>query len=362
MRKKEVISIDGKEDLKQLDPDLIQLDKKIPARLQLQSPTVSELIKKENILSLYPVEGGERAKQTLLYYHNRADYQILKEAAKERKLNQKLQRWANRLIAFQIKNEWVSFIRWIVVDFLRGKKRRMFGIYQFIALPGEGKTMSMVAHMERFRQQCEREGKPYRIACNFSYAHSDVQIKHWVDMVETAKWCYIHGYCCLIAFDEIHVTFDSTDWKDFPAEVLAMLSFNRKYGLEFCCTSQIYERIPKKIRDIANYTVICKNIWHCDRMFRCYYFSKTEYETEFAPQLKKCKFIRSFVAGDTFYALYDTLEQVDNMVKNAKQEKDSRLRAYDILFGSVEGDQAGGDPVQAKRPDAPAIATKSKKK
>ena len=341
--------------------NFIPVDKRIPARIQLLSPTVPELIKKENILTLYPVEAGERAKQTLLYYRSRADYLILKEASKERKLGIKLQRWAKRLIAFNIKNEWISFFRWIAVDFLRGKKRRMFGIYQFIALPGEGKTMSMVAHMERFREQCEKEGKPYRIACNFSYKYSDRQIKHWTDMVEIAKWCYLHGYCCLIAFDEIHVTFDSTDWKDFPAEILAMLSFNRKYGLEFCCTSQIYERIPKKIRDIANYTVICKNIWHCDRMFRDYYFSKSDYETEFAGQLKKCKFIRSFVASDDFYALYDTLEQVDNMVKDAKEEKTSRARAFDILFGA-SGDEAGNTLPLAERAGVPADTAKTKKK
>ena len=56
---------------------------------------------------------------------------------------------------------WLSFARWIVIDFLKGKTRRKFGIFQFVALPGEGKTMSMVAHMERYRKEYTEKKKPF---------------------------------------------------------------------------------------------------------------------------------------------------------------------------------------------------------
>ena len=220
----------------------IEIDKKVPAKKQIQLPTYDFCLKKHEVLGRFPVEGYYRSKVALAYYKRRPDYQILKQAIKERKAYLKVIRFVNKLAKLNIRNDWLSLGRWILVDLLRGKKRKQFGIYQFIALPGEGKTMSMVAHMERFRKECEENGQPYRIACNFTYKYSDVYIKHWIDMVQCAKWCYENNYRCLIAFDEIHVTFDSSDWKDFPAEVLAMLSFNRKYGLEFCCTSQIYVR------------------------------------------------------------------------------------------------------------------------
>ena len=85
--------------------------------------------------------------------------------------------------------------------------------------------------------------------------------------------------------DEIHITFDSTDYKDFPAEMLSVLSFCRKYSMQFLCSAQIYERIPKKIRDIANFTVVCKNIGHLDRLFRDYYYEKNSYEKDIAGAL-----------------------------------------------------------------------------
>lgn len=230
---------------------------------------------------------------------------------------------------------WLSFFRWIIIDFLRGKTNKKFGVFQFVALPGEGKTMSMVAHMERYRKEFTAKKQPFVIASNFSYKYNDYFIEHWSQMVSISKECYLKKIPCLIAIDEIHVTFDSSDWKNFPPSVLAMLSFNRKFGLEFLCSSQIYERIPKKIRDIANYTVICKNIGHFDRLFRCYYFRKDDYESQFEGKKAKADYIKEYIADDDFYSLYDTLEQVDIMVGQAEKEKTAQQKAFDILFGGA---------------------------
>lgn len=231
---------------------------------------------------------------------------------------------------------YLSFVRWIIIDFLRGVPKRKFGIFQFVALPGEGKTMSMVAHMERYRKEFDKQGKKYFIASNFNYKYNNAFIEHWSDMVRISKMCYQNKVPCLIAIDEVHITFDSADWKNFPPEILAMLSFNRKFGLEFLCSSQIYERIPKKIRDIANYTVICKNIGHFDRLFRCYYFKKADYESTFEGKKKKADYIKEYIASDDFRSLYDTLEQVDQMVETAKKERDLQKQAFELLFGARE--------------------------
>lgn len=233
---------------------------------------------------------------------------------------------------------YLDFLRWLFIDLLRGKTKRFWGIYQFVALPGEGKTMSMVAHMERARKE---HGKLY-IATNFGYIHQDMYIEHWTDIIKAAIYAHDKGFACIIAIDEIHVLFDSSDWRNFPAELLALLSFNRKYGLQFLCSSQIYERIPKKVRDIANYTVICKNVWDSDRLFRNYYFTKKDYDSLFSGQKAKAEFIREFVAGDDFYQLYDTLEQINKMTESAMKEKTRKQEAFDLLFGNKE-DPSGAD-------------------
>lgn len=224
---------------------------------------------------------------------------------------------------------WLSFIRWLVIDILRGKERRFWGIYQFVALPGEGKTLSMVAHMER----ALADNPDLIIGTNFNYKNQLYHIDHWSDIIKIALTAKKQRRPCIIAMDEIHVTFDASDWQKFPAELLALLSFNRKFSLQFLCSSQIYERIPRKIRDIANYTVICKNVWKADRYFVNYYFEKNNYEASFSGKRAKAEFIREFVADDKLYSLYDTLQQVENMTAKAKDEQDKKKAAFDLLFG-----------------------------
>lgn len=293
----------------------------------------------------------KKYKKNLSFYEKKALYlgrsrgkERLKKLKKFYKSSQKYKRkWKWKLRIKHFANLrlplYLSFIRWIIIDFLRGVPKKKFGIFQFVALPGEGKTMSMVAHIERYRAEFKKAKKPYFIATNFSYKYNDAFINHWTDMVRISKTCYQNKIPCLIAIDEVHVTFDSADWKNFPPEILAMLSFNRKYGLEFLCSSQIYERIPKKIRDIANYTVICKNIGHFDRLFRCYYFKKADYESQFEGKKKKADYIKEYIADDKMRKLYNTLEQVDMMTEQANKEKELQKRAFEILFGSNEDNE-----------------------
>lgn len=230
---------------------------------------------------------------------------------------------------------YLDFLRWIIIDIVRFKQSKFFGIYEFVALPGEGKTISMVAHMERVRKNHPN----VLVATNFYYKYQEVQISHWLDMIEAAMKAKKENRKCIIALDEIHTTFDSSDWKSFPAAMLSLLSFNRKYHLQFICSSQIYERIPKKIRDIANYTIICKNVWGMDRLFRNYYFKKSDYESNFEGKKKKADFIRRFVTDDDFYELYDTNEQVEQMKADASTEKAKKEEAFNLLFGADEPDE-----------------------
>lgn len=239
-------------------------------------------------------------------------------------------RW---LAALPIRFKVLDFIRWVIVDILRGKGSKHWGIYCFVANPGEGKTISMVAHMERAIKELGREN--LYIATNFYYARQDFEIGHWVDMIRAAKIAMEHGKYCIIAMDEVHITFDASDWKSFPPEMMQLLSFNRKYDLQFLCSSQRYERIPKKIVGISNYTVLCENTLGLDRHFKDWYYDTNDYEARFSGKKKNAQFVKTFVASDYIYSLYDTKRQVDKMVSDAEQEKDKRQEALDLLFGSI---------------------------
>lgn len=251
-------------------------------------------------------------------------------------------RWQRLLKKPRIRFKPLNAVRWVIHDFLEFNpgSRKFWGIYQFVALPGEGKTLSMVAHMER---AVKKHGKERLfIATNFYYKKEDMEIHHWSDIIKASQYARKHHLRCIIAIDEIHTTFDSSDWKSFPAEMLALLSFNRKYSMQFLCSAQIYDRIPKKVRDIANYTVICKNIFKMDRYFWNYYFEKSNYEEKFAGKRRLCDSIVTYVADNDLFAQYDTLRQVERMTENAMKEKDRKEEAFELLFGADGGEEEDG--------------------
>lgn len=226
----------------------------------------------------------------------------------------------------------LSFARWIIIDLMRGKKKRFWGIYQFVGLPGEGKTISMVAHIKRALASHQE----LVVATNFHFKGETYAISHWIDIVKIALDAKKRNIPCIIAIDEIQNTFDASEWQKFPRALYALLSFNRKLNLQFLCSAQIYERIPSKIRNLANYTVICKNVMKADRYFISYYFEKNNYETSFNGKRVKADFIREFIADDEMYASYDTFEQVKAIAAQAQEEKTKKKEAFELLFGNSE--------------------------
>lgn len=226
---------------------------------------------------------------------------------------------------------WLDFVKWLFIDFVRGKglDAKRWGIYDYVGLPGEGKTLSMVAHIERERAK----NKDLAVYTNFGYKHETNCIYHWSDIVKYAKQCYHKKIPCLIAVDEVHITFDSSEYRNFPPEMNAVLSFNRKYKCQFLFSAQRNDRIPKKIKSLSNYTVLCRNWNKTDRLFVNYYYDTNDYEDEFSGERKKANFIRQFIASDDLYELYDTNRQVDRMVSNSDVEKKKKIEAFENLFG-----------------------------
>lgn len=290
-------------------------------------PSLSDLEDKQRFFFMFHVTCIRRR----WYYKHHPDY----------KFKAKLRSLIKKLAFVKIRSKMLNLVRWVIIDFLRGKMQRHWGIYCYVANKGEGKTISMVAHMERAIKEIGREN--LYIVTNFDYLHEDGKIVHWIDMIRAVKYAKDHKLCCIIGMDEIHITFDASDWKSFPDEMLALLSFVRKDNVQFLCSAQSYDRIPKKIQAVADYVVLCKNSLDLDRHFKNFYYKVVDYDVKFDGKRKNAHFIRTFVAGDDVYSLYDTKKRVDKLLENAKQEKDKKQEAFELLFGNrVEGSLEAG--------------------
>ncbi|RKD23755.1 Zonular occludens toxin (Zot) [Caminicella sporogenes DSM 14501] len=210
-----------------------------------------------------------------------------------------------------------DLFRWLLIDMIRGKKKALWGIYIFVANPGEGKTLSMVKHIEEKR----KEDPTIKVYTNFNYKGQTGAIRCWQDIVRAES-------NSIIALDEAHLTFESTDFRNFPPEMLAQLSLNRKLRKQFICSTQRYERLNKNFRDLANYVVLCKNHFGLDRWFTRYYFKKIDYEAQFTGKKSRADFIKPYVASDDLYRKYNTLQLVEKL---AEEIEDFEVKQNELL-------------------------------
>lgn len=204
--------------------------------------------------------------------------------------------------------KYLSLIRWILIDWIRGKQERIFGIWMFCGLFGEGKTISMV----KYCQEITERNPDVKVYSNFYYKHGHGRIQKWQDLLTLP-------HRSIVMIDEIQNTFNSNDWRDFPKELLTQITQCRKKQVMILCTAQVYRRVAKQIRDLVEYVVQCNNWCKLDRLFRNHFYHSDEYEwfltaKENGNPSKIQPFIRrSWVVTDEDYELYNTTEMVESL-------------------------------------------------
>lgn len=205
---------------------------------------------------------------------------------------------------------FIDFLRWAIVDVLRGKQYPVWGIYMFVAKPGNGKTISMTEHIERVK----KEHPDIKVYSNFAIKGQTGTIKCWQDIVNAPD-------NSIIAIDEIHMIFGSINYQDFPLEMLGEITQNRHCRKQFITSTQDYDLVNVNFKRVCNFIVLCKNFWGLDRLFINYYFDRGIYESKaFAANKNKAEFLRMFVASDDTYRRYDTLEKINHMVSEIENK------------------------------------------
>jgi|WetSurSiteA1Bulk_404760.scaffolds.fasta_scaffold29944_3 hypothetical protein len=124
-------------------------------------------------------------------------------------------------------------------------------IRQYIGRLGQGKTTMMI--YDAWRYLISPPGK-YKIITNqpinikigkklYSYppTERDDLVNHFME-----------DYNTLFLIDEIHLLFPSYDRKYLTTDLQARLSYMRKYGNALLYTSQGYNHVHKRLRDITN--------------------------------------------------------------------------------------------------------------
>lgn len=146
----------------------------------------------------------------------------------------------------------ITFFLWNLDQIKNRGKIHMFGIYGFFGLPGQGKTISMTRELNEYRK---KYGDKIYIMTNYNYLDQDFEFTDWHQLLKT------YDKPLIVAWDEIQNVFASRNFKDFPIQLLTLLTQVRKgNGIRILYTSQRWHFVDKNFRSLSFGCYDCKTI------------------------------------------------------------------------------------------------------
>lgn len=206
----------------------------------------------------------------------------------------------------------IGFVKWKIVDFFRfiknrNKKPHLYGIYGFFGLPGHGKTISMSYELLNLRK---KYGDDIYIFTNYGFLGEDKPFLNWRMLLDE------YDKPCIFAWDEVQNEFNSRDFKNFPIELLTLLTQNRKgNGKRIYYTAQRYSRVDKVFRELSFLVGDCRTIM--GRYTRVRWFDTEDYEMlQGTPDVNKRMKIKSrkklsFVQTDMIRNCYNSFQMLE---------------------------------------------------
>ena len=129
------------------------------------------------------------------------------------------------------------------------------GLVIFEGRQGMGKTISMV----KFMRDMQLEYPLAKCITNLDFKYEDTKLKDWKMLIDYKNG--IKGV--IVAMDELQNWFSSNDSKNFPPEMLSVITQNRKNRRIILGTSQNFYLLAKAIRSQATEVRRCVTLFGC---------------------------------------------------------------------------------------------------
>ncbi len=237
------------------------------------------------------------------------DYKLLKICNKIERIN--IPRI--EIPIFRFFSMLLDLIRWLVYDLLytiiNGKVFKPYGLTCFVGRQGGGKTISMVEYLDRMKELYPGS----IVVTNFNYTKQDIPFTSWRQFTEVRNG--LNGV--IFAIDELQNEYNSNNWKDFPEDLLSVVTMQRKQRIKIVATSQVFTRVVKQLREQCYEVVECKTFFGRWTKQKCYDADDYNYiidnptpERRFKTR-KKWKY--SFVQSNFIRNLFDSYSVVESI-------------------------------------------------
>lgn len=221
------------------------------------------------------------------------------------------------------------FLKFFVQDLHRQIKDKSFNEYAltiFAGRQGSGKTMSLVAELERIRH----DFPDVTICTNFGYIHEDIALTDWQQILDLRNPSGI-----VFALDEIQNEFDIYNARSFDTNILRVVTQQRKQKIKMYATSQVFKRVSKPLREQTYEVVECVTLFGRWTFQKCFdaddYNAVIDSENPDKKMQVRRKYRRNFVQNDYIRNLYNSYAVIENM---SKLQKDATEKAEKIMKGA----------------------------
>ena len=182
-----------------------------------------------------------------------------------------------------------------------------YGMHFYCGRQGSGKTFSMTNELEKIRKKYPK----CKIYTNYGYKYQTMPIYN-ISMLQNEK--YYNGVDGVVfAIDEIQNLYQSSNINNVPPEVLGVVTQLRKQKVYIICTSQVFTRVSKPLREQAFYITECKTLFHA--LTVCNKFNADEYLRDLDRVEKQATPIErySIVHSDELRNCYDTYQLIKSI-------------------------------------------------
>lgn len=196
-----------------------------------------------------------------------------------------------------------------------------YGTTMYCGRQGAGKTISMTEYLERMRLKYP----DCLIVTNYGYKHQDYEFKDWNDFFDIRNGT--DGV--IFAIDEIQNEFSSAAWNKFPESLLTEITQQRKQRIKIVCSSQVYTRVAKPLREQCNDVVECWTFakrWTFEKCVDAYDYNDA-IDSPTAKKNIRRLYRRSFVQDGSIRTLFDSYQKIEKISKTEFADREKRMPA-----------------------------------
>lgn len=209
--------------------------------------------------------------------------------------------------------KFFKFFYWLWKDIQYYKKHGRpfaeFGVTMYCGRQGGGKTTAMTEYLERMRHKYPEA----LILTNFGYKNETRPMVDWKDFFDVRNG----EKGVIFAVDEIQNEFSSTQWKNFPESLLSEITQQRKQKVKIVCTSQVFSRVAKPLREQTYEVVECATLagrWTFTKCFDADDYNSVIDQPERKHKLRR-KWRKNFIQDKYLRDVYDSYAKIERMKK-----------------------------------------------